>query len=240
MCLAAGLSVAPQPVSSAGPLEDATTLERWGQPENARIVRTLHQAATDGDYGAAYDLAVLYVTCRIWVHYPYQCPDFEGAEQILADVAEAGFAPAQALLAEIYLFGDVGAPVAPEVALELLRAAANQENAAAQFLLGRVYSDGLGVEPDSAAATMWSLRAAANQGNGAAQLERGRLLAGAGNDAEALLWIKLAVAAGVAEASSLLEAVESRMTEDLIAGTSARAADWRPQACGPWPHPPCL
>lgn len=228
----------------AGPLEDARVLDQMGLPEDAALVRQLHLAAIGDRPEAAYELALLYISCRIWVRYPYSCPDNEGAAGVLTDLADRGYVPAQTVLGEIYLFGGNGVSVDYQLAVSLFEAAAAMSDSAAYYWLGEIYITGLGVDADPDAAARWYLLAAANQGNAEAQFELG--LAYADGDgvpvdyATAYMWLNLAAVGRITAAASRLDALTDVMTPDQIAEAQSLARTWIPQACGQWPQPPCL
>lgn len=230
--------------AAAGPLEDARVLDHMGLQEDATIVRQLHLAAAAGRPEAAYELAMLYLSCYIMVRYPYSCPDNEAAAGVLTDPAEHGHVPAQIVLGELYLFGGNGVSVDYQLALRLFEAAAAMNDSAAYYWLGEIYSIGLGVDADPDTATRWYLLAAANQGNADAQFELGlAYVDGDGMEVDytvAYMWFDLAADGRIPAATARLDALTEAMTPDQIAGAQTLARNWLSQPCGTWPQPPCL
>lgn len=85
----------------------------------------------------------------------YLAGDVIGAMSTLRRAAEKGYAPAQALLAEILDRAEFD-----EEALAWYRKAAEQGNAAAEFGLGGMYLAGEGAKADTGQALFWFTRAA--------------------------------------------------------------------------------
>lgn len=128
----------------------------------------------------------------------YESGDVVGAMPILRRSADAGYAPAQALLAYILDYSEYN-----EDAVAYYRKAADQGNANGQFGLGAMLSVGKGIKKDLAEARRW-ITLAAEQGHkqainvmaqaylggqlGVAELER--------QGEDALKWVKLAADIG--------------------------------------------
>ncbi len=80
--------------------------------------------------------------------------DYEAAHALLLEAAEAGQAPAQNALANLYLLG-LGVPADFRKAADWYLRAALNENVAAQVNLGHLYSQGRGVPRDPLRAFAW-------------------------------------------------------------------------------------
>ena len=122
-------------------------MDEIGHPEDATVVRQLYLAAVAAQHDAAYELAIMYISCRILVRYPYSCPDNEPAAEVLTDPANRGYAPAQSLLGEMYLFGGNGVSVDYRSAMRLFTAAATKNDSAAYYWLVRFISSAWGSIP---------------------------------------------------------------------------------------------
>lgn len=85
----------------------------------------------------------------------YDSGDLVGAMPLLRRSADAGHAPAQALLAYVFDYSEFD-----EDAVDYYRKAADQGNADGQFGLGSMLSVGKGVKRDSLEARRWITRAA--------------------------------------------------------------------------------
>lgn len=123
--------------------------------------RTLLSQAESGDRDAQYRLAQLY-------KYPElsAVPKNDvAARQWALKSAEQGYAPAEEMLGEMYLFGADGDRGKAEM---WLRRAAEQGNGGGQFLLGAAYKDGRFGRYDYQEAFKW-LRKAAEQDRSEAQ-----------------------------------------------------------------------
>ena len=111
--------------------------------------------------------------------------------------AQAGNAPAQAEMGQIYL-GTRGVPADPKLAVAWSKAAADQGYANAQLWLGVMYRFGDEVPADHALAATW-FRKAADQGDESAQHFLGEMYAkGLGvpkDPVQAFVWLDLAVTA---------------------------------------------
>jgi len=94
-------------------------------------------------------------------------PDYTKAKRWCARAAQAGVAPSQVLLAEMYLYGiDMEQDVV--WAFTWYGAAAEQNHPHAQYVLSQLYFQGVGVEFDAQKAEEW-LQKAANNGYEPAQ-----------------------------------------------------------------------
>jgi hypothetical protein len=85
----------------------------------------------------------------------YARDDVVTAMALLRRAADAGYAPAQARLGDIYDAAEENAQ-----AVELYRKAASQNLAAGEYGLGRMYDKGEGVAKDPVEALKWYMRAA--------------------------------------------------------------------------------
>jgi|SaaInlStandDraft_2_1057019.scaffolds.fasta_scaffold19895_2 Zn-dependent protease with chaperone function len=128
--------------------------------------------------------------------------------------ANAGYAPAQHSLGEMYKNGQ-GVTQDHEEAAQWYRMAAIQGYTIAQYNLGLMYQSGQGVKQDSKEAVIW-LRKAAEQGDAGAQHSIGVMYAMGGGLAQdyiqAHMWIDLAISNGNKGASKDLRAAAKRMT----------------------------
>ena len=126
--------------------------------------------------------------------------------RLLKKSANAGYAPAELLLGDIYANGQ-GVPKAPAEALKWYRKAADQGNPDAQRRLGVMYLNGEGVAKDDRVAVEW-YRKAADQGNAKAQFNLGVMYQfGKGvakDDRAAVEWYRKAADQGEAVAQSNL------------------------------------
>ena len=119
------------------------------------------KAADAGDHVTCFELAeVLYARS--------EPNDDRVAAGYLRDAAERGYAPAQAMLGDLYHAGR-GVSQSSTLACLWFRRAAADGHPIAQARLAQAYRDGDGVEPDTMEAAHWALRAE-EQGNRDAQI----------------------------------------------------------------------
>ncbi|MFC0168645.1 tetratricopeptide repeat protein [Pseudoduganella danionis] len=103
----------------------------------------------------------------------YQQKQFAAAFKMFAQLARDGFPYAQAMLGNMYLYGE-GVAEDDGKALLWLQRAARRSDDMAQNWLGIMYASGRGVPQDSALARLWYERAVA-QGSAVARLYLERL-----------------------------------------------------------------
>jgi hypothetical protein len=124
------------------------------------------------------------------------------AVEVLQELAEAGFAPAQRTYGYCFDNG-IGRPSDQSEAYRWYMKAAEQEDAVGQLRLGLMYAEGRGVAKDEARAVAW-YRKAAEQGNEYAQCVLGLMCAeGRGvakDEAQAVAWSRKAAEQGEARA----------------------------------------
>ena len=161
----------------------------------------------------------------------YENGDVVGSIKILRPSADAGYAPAQALLGYVLDYSEYD-----EEAVAYYRKAADQGNADGQFGLGTMLSTGEGVKKDPAEARRW-ISLAAEQGhkqaiNVIAQAHlSGQLgIAEAERQGEgALKWVKLAADNGYLPAVDALVQAYRKGGMGLAADAAA-AAQWQAKA----------
>lgn len=149
------------------------TLRAQGTPDlrltvdvTQRDFRTLLSQAESGDREVQYRLALLY-------EYPEDRSvpkNDEAAREWMLKSAEQGYAPAQAMLGEMYL-GATGDRGKAEM---WLRRAAEQGNTQGQFILGATYENGKFGRTDYQEAFKW-LRKAAEKGDPDAEVSLGEM-----------------------------------------------------------------
>lgn len=159
----------------------------------------------------------------------YLAGDVIGAMGALRRAADAGHAPAQALLAEILDRAEFN-----EEALAWYRRAAEQGLAAGEFGLGTMYLSGEGVRADRSQALFWFARAAEKDHAEAIFALAQALMAtpageAAPEDALVLRWVERAAALQYVPAMERLAAAYASGTLGL-APDAARAAHWGERA----------
>jgi len=186
-------------------------------------------------------LLVLVLSCQgAWAGPPedfaagsksYERGDVVGAIPILRRSADAGYAPAQALLAYIFDYSEFD-----EDAVAYYRKAADQGNADGQFGLGVMLSIGEGIKKDPVEARRW-ITLAAEQGhkqaiNVMAQAYLSGQLGIAENERQgenALKWVKLAADNGYLPAIDAL-LLAYRNGGLGLAADAAAASHWQAKA----------
>jgi len=161
----------------------------------------------------------------------YASGDLIGSMPVLRRSADAGYAPAQALLAEILYRSEFD-----EEAVGYYRKAADQGNADGQFGLGSMYSTGEGVKKDLAAARHW-ISLAAEQGHKQAigVMAQAHMSGQLGitekeqQSEEALRWIKRAAETDYLPAVDALAVAYRNGTLGLAADATA-ADQWQAKA----------
>lgn len=161
----------------------------------------------------------------------YAAGDVVGSMPLLKRSADAGHAPAQVLLAEIYDRSEFD-----EDAVVYFRKAADQGSADGQFGLGSMYSIGEGVKKDLSAARRW-ITLAAEQGHKQAVgvMAQAYMSGQLGIDEkerqseEALRWIRKAADLGFLPAVDALVVAYRNGTLGVAADT-AEAGRWQAKA----------
>lgn len=161
----------------------------------------------------------------------YESGDVVGSIPILRRSADAGYAPAQALLAYVLDYSEYD-----EEAVAYYRKAADQGNADGQFGLGTMLSTGEGTKKDLVEARRW-ITLAAGQGhqraiNAMAQAYLSGQLGVAENErqgADALKWVRLAAGNDYLPAVDAL-AQAYRNGGLGLAADAAAAAQWQAKA----------
>ena len=183
--------------------------------------RWLRAAADAGDTDASFELGMMYADLLVGMD------DDPVAERRLADVAAAGYPPAQMLMAafrgeldgvedlDIEGFGleDVDPEVAREFVEDQLKKAWRGD-VEAQSLVADAYRMGIGVPEDHAEARRW-YRAAAKQGDAGAQnnlaVSYTSSEGGERDLEEGMRWLRLAAEQGVDDARWNLEEIEATL-----------------------------
>ena len=114
--------------------------------------------------------------------------DYRGARHLLLSAAQAGEAPAQNALANLYLLG-LGVQADHRKAAEWYLKAALSRNVAAQVNLGHLYTQGRGVPKDPLRAFAWYRHAQKAGSQTAADLMR-YLVGGMGLTPNQIQWVK--------------------------------------------------
>lgn len=158
----------------------------------------------------------------------YASGDVIGAMAALRRAADAGHAPAQALLAEILDRAEFN-----EEAVALYRKAAEQGNAAGEFGLGSMYLAGEGVQRDRSQALFWLRRAAErDHADAIVSLAQTLMIPAPGEtteDATLLHWVRRAAELGYLPAVERLAAAY-RNGELGVAADEGQAKLWRERA----------
>lgn len=162
--------------------------------------------------------------------------DLWGAFRTFVELAKAGDAPAQAMIARMYLDGQ-GAVKDPRTAASFYEKAANQGHAASQYQLAKMYSVGAGVKQDPARAAQL-MEKSADQGVLWAMYSMGLMYregTGVAKDAaQALKWIALAAAspesAATADYIKLAKTakaeLEASMAADRVRESEKMVTQW--------------
>lgn len=151
-----------------------------------------------------------------------------GARDVTAGVArltaaaEAGYAPAQLVLAKVHADDRFGVKDAAQ-ALHWAREAAAQDDAAGQVQLGDLVKQGIGLERDELLAREW-YQLSAEQDYGDAMLMMGKSLIDAGDPLLGLQWLELSAGAGNLDAAFLSAVIGVRIGRDEIAKEDPTAA----------------
>ncbi len=169
--------------------------------------RTLIAAATAGDPGASYEIAIRFAQGR---NAPQ---DFAMAAAWFERAAQSGLAPAQFRLGSMYEKG-LGVKKDLAEARRLYVAAADKGNAKAMHNLAVLYAEGLDGKPDYAVASQWFRRAALHgivdsQYNLAILYARG--VGVERNLAESYKWFALAAKGGDKDAAKKRDEIATRL-----------------------------
>ena len=190
---------------------------------------TLRQAATEGEAGAAYEVAIRFAEGR---GVP---ANIEEAARWFERAARDGLAPAQFRLGSLY---EKGQGVKKDLgrARQLYGSAAAKGNAKAMHNLAVLYAEGIEGKPDYALAAQWFRKAAA-RGVPDSQYNLGILCArGLGTEkslAESYKWFALAADSGDTESARKRDEVAARLDPKGLA-----AAEQAVKAFKPEPQPP--
>ena len=154
--------------------------------------------------------------------------DFTQAAHWYRKLATQGDPAAQTSLGLMYARG-LGFPRNMAEARKWWSLAAAQNDPGAQHNLGMVYLEGAGVAVDAAQALHWFQRAAA-RGHVLAQRMLGLMhFEGKGtarDELTGITWLKIAAENGEEGAQETLKVVSGRVSAELLAKASMRAADW--------------
>ncbi len=194
----------------------------------------------DRSTGAGKRLMPAAVALLIVVTACQACPDFEAGLEAydrgtyatalteFRPLAQQGHAWAQHNLGVMYSEGQ-GVPQDYAEAARWYRRAAEQGNAAAQFNLGNSHRDGRGVQ-DDAEAVRW-YRRAAEEGEALAQYYLAvAYMKGQGvpqDNAQAYMWVTLAVAQGSEYARKARDLLAEQMTPAQMDKARRLAREWK-------------
>jgi localization factor PodJL len=174
-----------------------------------RLPAPLREAATKGDAGAEYEIAMRYLEGR---GMPQSTAE---AVRWLERAAATGLAPAQFRLGGLYEKGQ-GVKKDLEAARKLYVAAAEKGSAKAMHNLAVLYAEGIDGKPDYKTAAGW-FRKAAEHGTADSQHNLGILYArGVGveqNLAESYKWFALAANQGDRDSASKRDDVAARLDQ---------------------------
>lgn len=144
--------------------------------------------------------------------------------------AEQGSVEAWHNLGALCANGQGVTPDCKKAASWLRKRAAEHGNEATQYILGLMYNSGQGVAQNYQQAASWLLKAA-EQGNESAQYSIGSMYAkgrGIAQDyIEAHKWLNIAGSNGHADARSLRDEIENRLTTEQIAEAQRCASEWQ-------------
>jgi len=186
----------------------------------------LRAAATSGDPGAAYEVALRFAEGR---GVP---ASLEEAARWFRRAADRGLAPAQYRLGSLLEKGQ-GVKKDTEAARRLYMAAAEKGNAKAMHNLAVLYAEGADGKPDYRTASQW-FRKAAERGVADSQYNLGILFArGIGveqNLAESYKWFALAAAQGDQDAGRKRDDVASRLDVQALAAAKLAVQTFQPEA----------
>jgi localization factor PodJL len=190
---------------------------------------SLRDAALIGEPAAVFEVAARLAEGRDTVQNPQM------AARLFEKAAEAGLAPAQYRLGNLY---EKGFGVARDAALAKTwyERAAQGGNARAMHNLGVLLAEGVNGKPDYAAAQRWFLMAA-EHGVKDSQFNLGVLLArglGVGQDlAQSYKWFALAADQGDREAAKKRDEVGTRLPSAELAAAKAAVGNWKPSIGNP-------
>ena len=200
----------------------------FGVPRNLETARDwLLRSARAGWVPGMFALAVFSLAPTDGI------PDAALGREWLRQAADAGHKPAQALLASLMFWGEVGLQPNPAVAVGYARSAAQAGEALAEKVLGDAYATGQGIARDDAQAAQWYLRAA-RHGNAQAQQSYAEFeLAGRGvsrNPAGAFYWASVAQPRALPANKPALDTLRDRAALEVDAAQrqmlSESAANW--------------
>jgi localization factor PodJL len=215
---------APSPVGMLLAPPPATPAD--GSKLPPAIGANLRAAATNGDAGAAYEIALRFAEGR---GVP---ASLEEAARWFRRAADHGLAPAQYRLGSLLEKGQ-GVKKDVEAARRLYTAAAEKGNAKAMHNLAVLYAEGNEGKPDYRTASQW-FRKAAERGVADSQYNLGILFArGIGveqNLAESYKWFSLAAAQGDQDAGRKRDDVGSRLDAQALAAAKLAAQTFQPEA----------
>jgi localization factor PodJL len=190
------------------------------------IGASLRAAATNGDAGAAYEVALRFAEGR---GVP---ASLEEAARWFRRAADRGLAPAQYRLGSLLEKGQ-GVKKDVEAARLLYSAAAEKGNAKAMHNLAVLYAEGVDGKPDYRTASQW-FRKAADRGVADSEYNLGILYArGIGveqNLAESYKWFSLAAAQGDQDAGRKRDDVAARLDAQALAAAKLAVQTFQPEA----------
>ncbi|HEX8366119.1 MAG TPA: tetratricopeptide repeat protein [Allosphingosinicella sp.] len=200
-----------------------------GPTDQARGRRLMEEAAQMGSVGARLSLAERYLQGRDG----YPRDHVRAFEQIRAAAASGGPASlyAQWRLAMMHLQG-VGTPRNPQEAYNILVSASEAGGVNAMISRAVMLATGEGVGEDDGAARRWYQRAAESGELGFEHALRGlgaMLAAGEGGPTDlprGVAYLRIAQAAGDANAAAILQSLSDRITPAVDASAQGIAADW--------------
>lgn len=162
----------------------------------------------------------------------YQAGDYATAFQEFLPLAEAGQAPAQAAIGQMYLNGE-GVQQDVGQAAAWLEKAANGGNARARYQIGNMYAAGMGVPVDEMKASYFLLKAA-NQNMAVAQLAMSqRFYHGQGVPKDAVqsfLYAALSARQGNEDALAIINTLGPSLSAEEQARAQALVEGWKPSA----------
>jgi TPR repeat protein len=160
----------------------------------------------------------------------YQAGDYATAFKEFLPLAEAGQAPAQAAIGQMYLNGEGVQQDVGQAAIWLERAAEGG-NARARYQIGNMYAAGMGVPADDMKASYYLLKAA-NQNMAVAQLAMAqRFYHGQGVPKDAVqsfLYAALSARQGNEDALAIVNTIGPALSPEDQARAKALVEGWKP------------